>query len=198
MLGSPLQLRCTYTDRRFRDSDPATLCQTPASLHDLLSPAMEADLHQWPLLAPHSAKPQLLFMTPSCLQNQYQWETLTHYQVSLQARGTTLAHTNYSFYLLTLRKHFSEDFSSVINHSQFLSPRWPALIVPAKRRFHFSHSGLLFIRANASALANQNHELLIQNKTLTVFTSLWNYTGLHHLRCSQHSYLPSSHITTGH
>lgn len=123
MLGSPLQLRCIYTDRRFRDSDPATLCQTPASLHDLLSPAMEADLHQWPLLAPHNAKPQLLFMTPSCLQNQYQWETLTHYQVSLQARGITLAHTNYSFYLLTLRKHFSEDFSSVINHSQFLSPR---------------------------------------------------------------------------
>jgi hypothetical protein len=28
-------------------------------------------LHQWPSMASHSVEPQLLFLTPSCLQNQY-------------------------------------------------------------------------------------------------------------------------------
>lgn len=51
-------------------------------------------LYHWPSMASHNAKPQLLNMTPSCLQNQ--WETLKQYQVQLQAQGAALAHLNYS------------------------------------------------------------------------------------------------------
>jgi hypothetical protein len=42
-------------------------------------------LQQWPLLASHSVKPQLLFMALSCPQNQY------HLGETLQARSPLLA-----------------------------------------------------------------------------------------------------------
>ena len=45
------------------------LCVTPSVLGCELQ--LKLHLHQWPFLASHSAKLQLLFMTPSCLQNQY-------------------------------------------------------------------------------------------------------------------------------
>ena len=44
-------------------------CMTPSVLGRQLQ--MRLDFHQWPSMASHSAEPQLLFMTPSCLQNQY-------------------------------------------------------------------------------------------------------------------------------
>ena len=47
----------------------------------------QALLH-WPIRASHSAKPQLLSMTPSCLQTT--WETLIRYQVRLLVTYKTL------------------------------------------------------------------------------------------------------------
>ena len=44
-------------------------CMTPSVLG--LQLQLRLHLHQWPSMASHSAKHQLLFMTPSCLQNQY-------------------------------------------------------------------------------------------------------------------------------
>jgi hypothetical protein len=68
-------------------------------------------LHQWPFMASHSAEPQLLCVTPSCLQTSTTWVTLTHYQVLLQHEvqpWQSLEHRP-----CALRKHFP-DFTSMI------------------------------------------------------------------------------------
>ena len=44
-------------------------CMTPSALGHQLQ--LRLHFHQWPSMASHSAKPQLLCVTPSCLQNQY-------------------------------------------------------------------------------------------------------------------------------
>jgi hypothetical protein len=66
-----LQLGCTFTN-----SLSWTLFMVLQFLF-MISSVLEFQLilrlhlHQWLLLASHSAKPRLLSMTPSCLQNQY-------------------------------------------------------------------------------------------------------------------------------
>lgn len=60
--GLLLQLRCTFTN------SPSWLSSS-TSLHDPFSLGLH--LHRWLFLASHSAKPQLFFMIPSCLQKQY-------------------------------------------------------------------------------------------------------------------------------
>jgi hypothetical protein len=47
-------------------------CQASTSLHDPFSPGPSTDTKAAPSpMASHSAKPQLLSMIPSCIQNQY-------------------------------------------------------------------------------------------------------------------------------
>ena len=69
---------------------------------------------QCPSLASHSAKPQVFFMTPSCLQNQQYYlcesytllSTVAVQSITLAISGTQL--------LCDLRKHFPEDFMSMM------------------------------------------------------------------------------------
>jgi hypothetical protein len=66
-------------------------------------------LHQCPSMGSHSAKPQLLFMTPS-----YDFKistTLVILTSSAAAQGTTLSISGTQL-LCDLRKHFPEDFTS--------------------------------------------------------------------------------------
>jgi hypothetical protein len=72
-------------------------------------------LHQWPFLASHSAKPQLLTMTPSCLQNQY--HLADFYTLPTAAAAQAISGTKL---LCVLRKYFPEDFTSVILVSSYL------------------------------------------------------------------------------
>jgi hypothetical protein len=58
-------------------------------------------------------KPQLLSMVLSCLQNQYYLGN-SYYQVQLPAGSTTQTPLELNFCVLTLRKHFPEDFTSVM------------------------------------------------------------------------------------
>lgn len=73
-------------------------------------------LHEWSLSASYSAKPLLLSITSSCFQNQCHWDTRTYCQVWLPAQGATMAPPplDHSFCVLTLGKHFSEDFASML------------------------------------------------------------------------------------
>lgn len=66
-----------------------------------------------PLLASHSAEPQLLSMTSSCLQNPYNWEVLTIQSSASSAKIQVWLPLEHSFCVLTLRKHFP-DFTSVM------------------------------------------------------------------------------------
>jgi hypothetical protein len=74
-------------------------CQLKLRLH----------LHQWPSMASHSTKPQLLSMIPSCLQDQYHLVLRS----TAVARGTTLTISGIQL-LCALRKHFPEDITSVM------------------------------------------------------------------------------------
>ena len=65
-------------------------------------------LYQWPSLASHSAKPQLLFMTLSCLQNLI----LIHYQVQLQYEVQPWLSLEHSFFVLS--ENIPEDVTSVM------------------------------------------------------------------------------------
>jgi hypothetical protein len=87
------------------------LCVTPSVLGCELQ--LKLHLHQWPFLASHSAKLQLLFMTPSCLQNQYHLGDFYILPSSTAAQGTALAITATQL-LCALRKYLPEDFTSVM------------------------------------------------------------------------------------
>jgi hypothetical protein len=70
------------------------------------STQLKLHLHQWPALASHSAKPQLLSMTPSSLQNQYHLDDSYTLPGLSSISGTQL--------LSALRKDFPEEFTSVM------------------------------------------------------------------------------------
>jgi hypothetical protein len=87
------------------------------TLHDPFSLGhqwqLRLHLHQWPSMASHSAEPQLLCMTPSCLQNQYQLGDSHTLPSSATSRGITLAISG-TRPLCALRKHLPEDFTSMM------------------------------------------------------------------------------------
>jgi hypothetical protein len=65
-------------------------------------------LLQWPSMTSHSAKPQLLFMTPSCLQNQYHRNSYT-LPSPVAGQGTTLAISGTQLLCATRRRlHVSD------------------------------------------------------------------------------------------
>jgi hypothetical protein len=70
-------------------------------------------LHQWSSLTSQTAKPQLIFMMPSCLQNQYHLGDSYTLPSTDAEGGTTLAISGTQL-LCALRKYFPEDFTSVI------------------------------------------------------------------------------------
>jgi hypothetical protein len=61
----------------------------------------------------HSAKTQLFFMTPSCLQKQYHLDDFYTLPSPAAAQGTIMAVSGTQL-LCALRKHFPEDFTSVM------------------------------------------------------------------------------------
>jgi hypothetical protein len=64
-------------------------------------------------LASHSAKSQLFSMIPSCLQNQYHLDDPYTLPSSAATRGTAMVISGTQL-LYVLRKHFPEDFTSVM------------------------------------------------------------------------------------
>uniref|UniRef100_A0A8C6GL60 Uncharacterized protein n=1 Tax=Mus spicilegus TaxID=10103 RepID=A0A8C6GL60_MUSSI len=88
-------------------------------------------LHQWPFMASHSAEPQLLCETPSCLQNQYHLGDPYTLPSPATAQGTTLA----------------------ISGTQ---PLCSQKTLP--RRCHLNDVGLFLITANFLAPANQHQQ----------------------------------------
>lgn len=60
----------------FHDAKPQLLCKTPLALG--LQMPRRLHLHQWTLVASHSAKHQLL---PLCFQISATWVILIHYQI---------------------------------------------------------------------------------------------------------------------
>jgi hypothetical protein len=100
------------------------LCMTPSVLGCQLQ--LRVHLHQWPSMASHSTKPQLLFMTPSCIQNQYHLGDSYTLPSIVVAWGRTLAISGTQF-VCVLRKHFPRDYI----HSDTPIPTRPhILIVP--------------------------------------------------------------------
>jgi hypothetical protein len=87
-------------------------------------------LHQWPSMASHNAKPQLFFITPSCLQNQYHLGESYTLPSTVATQGTTLFFFFFFFFC-----------------SQITLPR----------RFYLNDAGLL-ITVNFLVLANK-HQL---------------------------------------
>jgi hypothetical protein len=87
------------------------------TLHDPFSPGpsivTEAAPSPMAFQASHSAESKLLFMTPSCLQNQYHVGDSYTLLSPAAARGTTLAISG-TYSLCALRKHFPEDFTSMM------------------------------------------------------------------------------------
>jgi hypothetical protein len=81
----------------------------------VLGHQLQLRLHllQWPSMTSHSAKPQLFFMTPSCLQNQYHLGDSYTLPSPAAARDTTLAISGTQL-LRAPRKHFPGDFTSVM------------------------------------------------------------------------------------
>ena len=90
---------------------PQLLCITPSVLGIQLQ--LRLHVHQWPSMPSHSAEPQLLCVTPSCLQNQYHLDDSYTLPSTAAAQGTTLA-ISVTQLLCALRKHFPEDFTSVM------------------------------------------------------------------------------------
>ena len=103
-------------------------CMTPSVLG--LQLQLRLHLHQWPSMASHSTEPQLLCVTPSCLQNQYHLGDPYTLPSPATAQGTTLA----------------------ISGTQ---PLCSQKILP--RRCHLNDAGLLII-TNFLASANE-HQL---------------------------------------
>ena len=70
-------------------------------------------LHQWPLLGSYNVKSQVLTMIPSCLQNQY-LGNLYSTKFSCCHEVQPQLPLEHSLCVLTLSKHFPEDFASVV------------------------------------------------------------------------------------
>lgn len=67
--GLLLQLGSTLINSSFHCVRPPIFSMIPLILG--LQLLVMLHLHQWPLLMPHSARPQLLIVTPACFQNWY-------------------------------------------------------------------------------------------------------------------------------
>jgi hypothetical protein len=93
------------------------------------STATEGAIHQWPSLAFHNAKTQLLSMTSSCLQNLYHIGDITKCS-----------------YIMGYNLDYLWNTPSLCSQKTF------------PRRFYFSDAGLFLITANFLAPANQ-HQL---------------------------------------
>ena len=81
-------------------------------------------LHQCPSMASHSAKPQLLCVTPSCLQNQYHLGdpyTLPSPTAAGVQLWLSLEHSLFVLSGNTSQKMSSQRCWSLLNHRQFLS-----------------------------------------------------------------------------
>jgi hypothetical protein len=90
-------------------------CLTTASYtlgHQL---KLRLHLHQWPSMASHSAEPQLLCMTASCLQNQYHLGDSYTLPSPTTAQGTTLAISGTCVLSASVLSK---------NTSQKMSPQW--------------------------------------------------------------------------
>jgi hypothetical protein len=68
---------------------PQFLCMTRSVLGHQLQ--LRLHLQQWPSMVSHSAEPQLLFMTPTCLQTQYYLGGCYTLPSTATVPGTTLA-----------------------------------------------------------------------------------------------------------
>ena len=104
-------------------------CMTPSVLGRQLQ--LRLHLHQWPSMASHSAKPQLLCVTPLCLQTQYHLGNSYRLPSPATAQGTTWA----------------------ISGTQ---PLCSQKTLP--RRYHLNDAGLFLITANFFVPAIQ-HQL---------------------------------------
>lgn len=176
LLGFLLHLKLAispifYLGLTLRDSDPTTWCHALAFLHDPfgsgVSTVPEGAPSPWSFLDSHSAKHQLLPMTPSHLQSQYQlWELLLG-QLSVQLTALVLSvwWLMYAEPEETPLRRFSPWWWSFLYHSWFCRPSWAVSVVPVKQRFHPSDFGLLLITVNCSIIADQIHTFLIWNIT---------------------------------
>ena len=119
VLASPIHwgflLQVGFTNRlsigSLHGAKPQLLCMTPSVLGSQLK--LRLHFHQWPSMASHNVKSQLFFMTPSCLQNQNHLGDSYTLPSTDATGGTTLAISGTQF-LCAFRKHFSEDFTSVM------------------------------------------------------------------------------------
>jgi hypothetical protein len=113
----PLGFRCLYSTTaavlggHLMVLAPPKHCMTPSVLGHQLQ--VRLHLHQWPSMDSHSAKPQLLSVTPSCLQNQYHLGDSYTLPSPAAAQGTTLAISG-TQPLYAFRKHFPEDVTSMM------------------------------------------------------------------------------------
>lgn len=95
---------------------------------------------------PHSAKPRLLSMIPSCLQNQYHLGDL-HCQALLPAWGTSFRNTvSTCLHEETLSRRLHLNDPSLF----LITANFSASVIVAKQRFHFSSSGILLLTATDS------------------------------------------------
>jgi hypothetical protein len=126
---------------------PQLFCMILQSCHQL---QLRLHLYQWPSMAFHSAEPQLLFRTPSCLQNQYHLGDSYTLPSPATAQDTTFPISGIqslcSQKTLPRRFHLN-DVDLFLITANFLVP--PASIVPVMQRFHFSSSGILLITADS-------------------------------------------------
>ena len=96
---------------------------TPSVLGHQLQ--LRLHLLQWPSLASHSAKPQLLSMIPSFLHKQYHLNDSSTLPSPATAWGTTLSISGTQL-LCAPRKQFPEDFTSMMLVSVIANSLAPA------------------------------------------------------------------------
>lgn len=112
MLGSSAAATLHFHQQILQGSKPQLLCMTSLFLDLPMLPRLH--FQQWPLLASQSADPLLNLIIPSGLQNRYhQGDCYTNTFNCINEVKPWL-HLEHSVWGLTLRAHFSEDFTSVM------------------------------------------------------------------------------------
>lgn len=102
--GGPLG--CAFPIGSLSGAKPQNLCMAPLVLG--LQLPLRRHLHQWPIQASHSAKPQLLSLTPSGLKSQY------HLCDSYTSPTCTTMTPSRTQLPRVLRKHFRGGFTSMM------------------------------------------------------------------------------------
>lgn len=144
---------------RFSQNGGASCCTWVAR-----SPVAFPGLFSGTPALPQRAKPQMLIMTPSCrLQTSTIWVTLT-LQVRLLSQGSTL----------------TSGTQTRCAYSQETLPRG----CPS-----WNNSDLFIITAGSLAPTGQSHGSFTQMAQQSLLCSTLSTSGLHRLRCSQHSSL---------